>query len=690
MEGVRLHNSAVGSTLELQQRIEKIYDHLYANASMRTPAGISAEVGKVLHAAMFKEEHSAAPAFQFGRSELATLMNGGTLLENQLANEVRRWFKDMNAAWGLYDGDVRIALDDFDIGYVCAQLDGIAISDRGRDVFGDALEIFRSQWAKRVGGQFFTDQRVAALAVALLRFDPRQGDDLVDICAGTGGFLLAGLNHIAELLEEQGHFESSETDVVSLAADSLKGQEVDSEVSDVANATLQSRMGTLRNPLVVVGDSLKPGAFGTDHLAGIQSDSHLCAATNPPFGTKITVKDPKVLQQFDLASAPQKGVNGRGGNKGVSPRAPDILLLEQNVRLLKPGIGRLAIVLPYQILSGPQTLYIREWLLRHVQLLAVIDLPAETFQPHTGTKAALVVIKRRERPLRDHSEIADPSVFMSAPKWIGHDRRGYTVYRRTEDGKLTGEILTDFPEVRAAFKSFERNEDPSLTHSLSFRVEPEALTKDPLLRMNASFHRTAGSQEKRSSALQRQGWKTARIQDVVDNIFYPGRFKRNYVDRYPAAVPFLGGANISQLIVTTDKWLSHNDPKLESLRVSAGWLLVTRSGSTGIVSSVPPAWEGFAISEHVIRIVPNSEKLDPAYIQAFLRSEYGQEQLSRGVFGSVIDEITPEHIGQIEMLIPTTTRRMEDIVGRVKQAEDARQLAIESLSIAVTQLNDWL
>ena len=128
-----------------------------------------------------------------------------------------------------------------------------------------------------------------------------------------------------------------------------------------------------------------------------------------------------------------------------------------------------------------------------------------------------------------------------------------------------------------------------------------------------------------------------RIQDVVDKIFYPGRFKRNYVDRYPEAVPFLGGANISQLMVTTDKWLSPNDPKLESLRVSAGWLLVTRSGSTGIVSSVPAAWEGFALSEHVIRIVPNPRKLDPAYIQAFLRSEYGQEQLSRGVFGSVID-----------------------------------------------------
>lgn len=684
-----MQNSAIGSSLELQQRIEKIYDHLYANASVRTPAGISAEVGKVLHAAMFKEENGDAPAFQFGRSELIGLANGSSLLGNQLADEVRRWFEEMNEAWHLYEGDAQISLDDFDICYTCAQLDGITVSDRGRDVFGDALEIFRSQWAKRVGGQFFTDQRVAALAVALLRFDPRQGEDLVDICAGTGGFLLAGLNHIADLLQKQDQPQSIEADVISLAASSLKGQEVDSEVTNVANATLQSRMGTLRESLVAVGDSLKPGAFGPDHPSGLRFDSHVCAATNPPFGTKITVKNPRVLQQFDLARSPRSR-NGMDGVESVSSRAPDILLLEQNIRLLKPGVGRLAIVLPYQILSGPQTLYIREWLLRNAQLVAVIDLPTETFQPHTGTKASLVVVKRREYPLPDLSQASDPPVFMSAPRWIGHDRRGNPVYRRAEDGKSTGEVLTDFPEVRAAFELFEHHEDPARVHSLSFRVKPKAIMKDSLLRMNALFHRTSGERRRSLSSSQRQGWKTVKIQEVVDKIFCPGRFKRNYVDRSPGAVPFLGGANISQLMVTTNKWLSPNDPKLESLRVSSGWLLVTRSGSTGIISSVPPKWDGFAMSEHVIRIVPNIEKFDPAYIQAYLRSEHGQEQLSRGVFGSVIDEITPEHIGQLEMPIPLSSELLESVTSRVRQAEEARQIAIEGLFTAVKELDEHL
>ena len=50
------------------------------------------------------------------------------------------------------------------------------------------------------------------------------------------------------------------------------------------------------------------------------------------------------------------------------------------------------------------------------------------------------------------------------------------------------------------------------------------------------------------------------------------------------------------------------------------------------------------MSEHVIRIVPDLNKLDPNYLLAALRTENVQQQLARGVFGSVIDEITPEFV----------------------------------------------
>lgn len=678
------------STADLQQRIERLYDHLYANAPVRTPARIANEVGKLLHTALYIEEiESSVPAFLFQPYKLKRLFQADKPLCEEVAKGVRDKFSKMNKAWRLYPRGEQILLSDSDIGFTCGQLSGVVVSDRNRDVFGDALEIFRSQWAKREGGQFFTDQRVTALAMTLLDFDPRRGDDLVDISAGTGGFLLAGLNKIRTLLEAGSQDGSIETELLALASASLKGQEVDSDVSEIANATLKSRLSNASHPFVALGDSLKPEAFRQTNKR-IQYGNHLCAATNPPFGTKITIKDINILSNYELARTQQRTTTGTLFEDAarVSSRAPDTLFIEQNVKLLKPGAGRLAIVVPYQILSGPQTLYIREWLLKHTDIIAVIDLPSDTFQPHTGTKAGLLVVRRRHEPLNDLSKTKDYDIFMSMPRWIGHDRRGKPIYKRQSDGAYTGEILSDFEDVERAFKAFQEGTDPSKEHAGSFKVKLSTILVDSDLHLNALYHRHSLPNEHNGKANKK--WRYVKMREVVESIFYPTRFKRNYVDYYVGAVPFLGGSNISQMIITTDKWLKDDDPNLESLKVQAGWILVTRSGSTGIVSSVPPAWDGYAMSEHVIRIVPNPNKLDPYYLQAFLRTPYAQGIISRGVFGSVIDEITPEYIGDMEIPIPRSEVAMKNIVAKMKKAETARNNAIELLIEAVAVLNQEL
>jgi hypothetical protein len=181
-----------------------------------------------------------------------------------------------------------------------------------------------------------------------------------------------------------------------------------------------------------------------------------------------------------------------------------------------------------------------------------------------------------------------------------------------------------------------------------------------------------------------------RLENVARGIFFPTRFKRNYVEYFPGAVPFLCGSNIGELVVTDRKWLRPDDARLPLLRVKAGWILVTRSGSTGIISMVPPAWNGYAMSEHVIRIVPDESKLDPNYLQAVLRTRLLQEQIARGVLGSVIDEITPEFLGRLEIPVPTDKRALKRIVSEIRRAEEARQMAMDSIAAAVDELNHLL
>ena len=520
------------TTADLQRRILRIYDHLYANASTRTGAGIAFEVGKILHTALFMEEQQPGlladkqfqpPAFRFDSATLKLIGKGDAITCNMVANVVQTQFCRMNAAWQFYKEAEQIRLKETDLAYVCGELDGVLVSEKERDVFGDALEIFRGQWAKRAGGQFFTDQRVTSLAMTLLNFDPCQGDDLVDLSAGSGGFLLAGLNHIRAILEET--TDAVETRLVHLAAESLKGQEIDAEVCEIANATLTSRLGLVDHKLVAQGDSLQPDIFTQDNAARIRYGTHRCAATNPPFGTKITLKDESLLKTYELALL--GGRNGAASSAKISRRAPDILFLEQNIKILQPGQGRLAIVVPYQILSGPQTCYVRQWLLRQAEILAVIDLPADTFQPHTGTKGALLVVKRRLRPLESVDQAPDNPIFMSMPRWIGHDRRGNPVYRRESDGGVAGEILSDFEAVKNAFSVFQQGGDIAAAHPESFSLSLKESLKDPLLRLNAAFykpsqalaHHTAQNLPEAASS-----WTYHRLRDVVKRIYYPGRF----------------------------------------------------------------------------------------------------------------------------------------------------------------------
>ena len=107
--------------------------------------------------------------------------------------------------------------------YIVSLLNNVKFTGNSNDIFGDALEIFRSYWAKKEGGQFFTNQAVTSLALKLIKFNPLNGDDLVDICAGTGGFLLAGFRKIRKIVSEKKGTEKKELTKCCTKVEALLG-----------------------------------------------------------------------------------------------------------------------------------------------------------------------------------------------------------------------------------------------------------------------------------------------------------------------------------------------------------------------------------------------------------------------------------------------------------------------------------
>jgi type I restriction enzyme M protein len=125
------------------------------------------------------------------------------------------------------------------------------------------------------------------------------------------------------------------------------------------------------------------------------------------------------LKQYELAHKwkHNKQTDDWEKNKPALKEAPQILFIERCLQLLKDG-GRMAIVLPDGIYGNDQLGYIRKFILKQCRLVAVIDVPIETFMPNTGTKTSILIIQKLKNIPKDYS------VFMCVSETCGHDRRG--------------------------------------------------------------------------------------------------------------------------------------------------------------------------------------------------------------------------------------------------------------------------
>jgi type I restriction enzyme M protein len=173
--------------------------------------------------------------------------------------------------------------------------------------------------------------------------------------------------------------------------------------------------------------------------------------TNPPFGSKIPIDDPAILGQYDLGHIWEydKSADQWRRTEGIQrSQPPEILFVERCIRFLKPGSGRMAIVLPDGILGSPGLGYVRDWILQQTRILASIDMHPDTFQPHVSVQTSVLVLERKSAEQVKSEELAgrrnNYKVFMALADHIGHDKRGNKTYIRDERGN---EIVDEFVEM---------------------------------------------------------------------------------------------------------------------------------------------------------------------------------------------------------------------------------------------------
>ena len=80
-------------------------------------------------------------------------------------------------------------------------------------------------------------------------------------------------------------------------------------------------------------------------------------------------------------------------------------------------------------------------------------------------------------------------------------------------------------------------------------------------------------------------------------------------------------------------------------------LLISRSGSLGLVNVVTEEIQNALLSSHIFR-VRLLESIDKWYLQEYLRSTLGQYQFFKLNNGGIIPEITQSAVGKIKVCIP--------------------------------------
>ena len=181
------------------------------------------------------------------------------------------------------------------------------------------------------------------------------------------------------------------------------------------------------------------------------------------------------------------------------------------------------------------------------------------------------------------------------------------------------------------------------------------------------------------NTLENCGMRLVRLESVTNDVFMPPRFKRNYVEA-DHGVPFLQGSHVVHFQPADMKFLSRASHKnLPGLMIREGWLLITRSGTVGRSVICPAEWDGWAASEHIIRIVPDEIKCQSGYLWAFLTSPLGQVQLSAHIHGAVVDELTVDQIKSVIVPLPASDADVAIVASIDRQAK----LAVEKKSEAV-------
>lgn len=365
----------------------------------------------------------------------------------------------------IFRGNEEITLSDRALAFIVSELAKYDFTRTDVDAKGVAYQELVGVNLRGDRGQYFTPRGVVKLVVEML--DPKESETLLDPACGTGGFLVATLGYmLKKFRDEQNTQVGNENTTEFLTVHERLKEYAAANVFGADFDPFLIRAAQMN--MVLAGDGrghiyhINSLEFPKGHLSDLEIAKHEIPlgsidilATNPPFGSDIPITDRNILEQFELAHVWERDDDGGYRNTGrlQGSVSPEILFVERCIKWIKPGTGRMGIVLPDGILGNPAAEYIRWWIMRETQVLASVDLPVEAFvaEANVNILTSLLFLRRKDNQEKHHEVLGgaeEYQVFMAVADKVGFDRRGNKLYKRTPDGEEIVEQKTHVEKFR--------------------------------------------------------------------------------------------------------------------------------------------------------------------------------------------------------------------------------------------------
>lgn len=491
------------------------------------------------------------------------------------------------------------------------------------DVKGIAYEdTIRGTFDKSDNQQYFTPYQIVEFIVAMMQENLK--GVVCDPACGTAGFLTKAGRYNPEI--------------------SLLGLEVDERLAWVASLNL----------LIHGNGNFDVQAFHNGGSLGENAKKYFnkidCIITNPPFGSDYT--DAHILNDFVLG-------------QGRTSRRRSVLFIEQAWNLLKEN-GTVAIIIDQGVLNARSNLDVRQFILSHFKVLAVVDLPDTAFMPYANVSSSILILQKVT------GTVEQPLTFFAKSQNIGRKSNGDDDVFYSDTG--ASRLNSDLPEILEQWKNYRKGMAIQSSNCFTANITQNSFN-DSLSRLDFVYHHPF---RKESLLLLKQSnyplYSLAEVCIERNESYIPA------ADPEATTILFTGLANIEPFngkvtqaitpaasIKSAVKRYEQNDIIFSKMRPALRKAAVIPFADGGFVSS--------ECSVFVVRTDQNDEPvIAPPLLSIILRSDFVYGQIMGCVTGIGRPRINSKDLRNVKIPIPP-----KDIQERAMLSMNTAQISIAQL-----------